>query len=68
MFVDAHKDVLIDALITRGWEEGESEQHLIPPESLWRDKPKEFYLYDAVDLEEILNKEFVEKLIMNGEL
>jgi len=38
-----------------GWiEDPDRENHYIPPESLWIDKQKSFYVYDAVEIQDLL--------------
>ena len=58
------KAEFIDALVTRGWEEIPGKDFLIPPDTLFKNAPKKFHVYDAVDLQELLEKPFVEKLLM----
>jgi hypothetical protein len=56
--------VLMEKLKQLGWIEAPpnidcgSLSHccLVPPESLWLNKPKSFYVYDAIDLQNILGK------------
>ena len=60
------KEEIKDALITMGWDETEDEGRLIPPDDLWKNRPKDFLIYDAVDVQEILGKEFFEKLLMEA--
>jgi hypothetical protein len=61
---DKIKARILDELEMRGWTIVEGTENLIPPDSLWEKKPKEFFVYDAVDVEELLNKEFFEKVLM----
>jgi hypothetical protein len=58
------KEEIKDALITMGWDETEDVDRLAPPDDLWENKPKDFYIYDAVDVQEILGKLFFEKLLV----
>jgi hypothetical protein len=45
---------LIRKLEARGWKTVEGEYMLEPPEELFNNRPKTFYVYDAVDLHELL--------------
>jgi hypothetical protein len=49
---------LMNKLITFGWKEDHAKAyHLVPPEELWIHKPKSFYIYDALELQNILGEE-----------
>jgi hypothetical protein len=56
--------VLMEKLIALGWKEApanvdcDSLSHacLVPPDSLWQNKPKAFYVYDARDLQDLLGE------------
>jgi hypothetical protein len=61
------KTEIKDALITMGWDETVDEDKLTPPDDLWKNRPKDFSIYDAVDVQEILGKQFFEKLLMEVE-
>ncbi len=60
--------ILMEKLIVLGWQEApanidcDSLSHscLVPPEELWRKKPKAFYVYQARDLQNILGEEVQE--------
>jgi hypothetical protein len=39
----------VNALKDNGWIESE-DGRLTPPDRLWRDKPKNFHVYDAIEL------------------
>jgi hypothetical protein len=60
------KEEIKDALITRGWDEVEGTDRLIPPDDLWKNRPKDFYVYDALDIQETLGDQFFEKLLMEA--
>jgi len=52
---------LIDKLVELGWKiDIDDPIALIPPDSLWNNKPKSFWIYDAKDLQEILGEEIYE--------
>lgn len=58
------KSSLMQDLIDLGWKEVPSSDDcqsrsgfcLVPPDSLWNNKPRAFYVYDARDLQNILGK------------
>ena len=58
------KERIIEELEMRGWEVVEGTERLTPPDDLWKNKPDSFYVYDAIDVEELLNKEFFNELLM----
>ena len=50
----------VKELISVGWveiegREGRGSDYLVPPDSLWRDRPKSFYVYDGAALQELLS-------------
>lgn len=42
-----------DALVEHGWVEVEYNR-LVPPDSLWKNKPESFHVYDALELQACL--------------
>ena len=60
------KEEIKDAFITMGWDETADKDRLTPPDDLWKNRPKDFRIYDAVDVQEILGKQFFEKLLMDA--
>ena len=64
--MSAHDKVTImEKLIALGWKEAPPEADcgsrahycLVPPDSLWLNKPKSFYVYDAEELQNLLAPE-----------
>ena len=54
------KRCLMDKLIKLGWTENESDECqycVTPPDSLWKNKPSAFYIYDAESLQNLLKPE-----------
>lgn len=57
------KSVLMRKLVELGWKKVSSNEEcesvagycLVPPDSLWKNKPSAFYVYEARDLQELLN-------------
>lgn len=50
------KALLMEKLKALGWKETDEDGwNLSPPESLWINKPKSFYVYDAELLQELLS-------------
>lgn len=47
------KSIRCRALKENGWVEVK-DNLLIPPDSLWKNKPKSFYVYDALELHKLL--------------
>lgn len=55
------KWVMTERLKGLGWAEVESDDpalryHMVPPESLFTNRPKSFYVYDAKDLQDMLGE------------
>ena len=58
------KERIIDELEMRGWEVIKGTDRLTPPNDLWNNSPSSFHVYEAIDVEELLNKEFFNDLLM----
>lgn len=57
------KHILIDKLIELGWIVDPYDcLRLTPPDSLWKNKPKSLWVYDAKDLQDILGEEIDEEI------